>query len=83
MTNGEESINGTDYETVNDGIVHIMNSGLTKRELFLSRAMQGLCSYSHSRWACYHDENIQEITKDSVKYTNFLIEELNKPKQNG
>ncbi len=51
------------------------NNGLTKREYFAARAMQGLLSGEGEHW---HFTNSIERTQNAVRMADALIAELNK-----
>jgi hypothetical protein len=49
--------------------------GLTKREYFAAKAMQGLLAIAQD------DDSLQFLAKQSVRMADFLIEELNKQEE--
>jgi hypothetical protein len=50
----------------------LLDTGLTKREYFAAKAMQGLLAMAKD------DESMQFLARQSVKMADALIEELNK-----
>ena len=70
MTNPNDCAFPADYRTQSDG-------GLTKREYFAAMAMQGIITspQTAATW--------EKIVEVSIKVADLLIEELNKPKDNG
>lgn len=57
---------------------HLIGQGLTKREFFAAKAMQGLI---HNR-EYFFNENIFFIAATAVKIADELIQELNKNQTN-
>jgi len=57
------------------GTLHDAQDGLTKREYFAAKAMQGLVTVIH------HTDRPYNVAKEAVMTADALIEELNKQEE--
>ena len=58
------------YETDGEGILQLLTTGLTKREMFAMAAMQGLCAHSGD----YH--KFEHLADDAVNYADAVLKML-------
>jgi hypothetical protein len=72
MTNGNDCAYPTESQYQN---VNVLEGGLTKREYFAAMAMQG---YLAGRRSNVDSEDIRRVVEISVKFSDGIINELNK-----
>lgn len=75
MKNADEPINPVPYQNKDGAIQHDVYFGLTKREYFAAKAMQGYCSGEFTGQSGMPQK---DIAKWSVEMADALLAELSK-----
>ena len=84
MKNADEPINPVPYQNQDGAIQHDVYFGLTKREYFAAKAMQGLlCIYDNNEQnpTVPDEANVKYMARLSVLAADTLLAELSKPSE--